>query len=749
MKQAFNSIFYSFPSQLTLLHFKKFQVLLVFWFIIFGSVNGSFMPMYGINSLYLAPEYLGEVNFLSAFIVGVSLGIFIMSWNITTFILFCRHFKFLATTTNPFLKYCINNAVIPLAFLVFYFFQAVNFGRFKELLSAWEIIVLTSGFLCGLLLSVLTSLFYFFRADKTINRRMVTRKQGGENHNAIDQSYIASSKNGSRLIKVKYYFNSPLSIKHVREVGHYSSAFIDKVFSRHHFAAVISIFAAFIFLIMIGFSLDRHMFQLPAGASITIFFAILVAVAGAFSYFLQSWSVPFLVMLFVLLNFLYKYEVIDPTNKAYGLNYSNRKHRPSYNREALMELCSPEHVKKDEEGMLEVLENWRLKQNVEKPVLYLIAASGGGTRSATFTLNTLQYLDSLCMGKLMDKTFMITGSSGGMLGAAYFRALAQQKSQGRDINLSDNKYVDNISGDLLNPMLSSFVARDMTSPAQKFKAGNYYYIKDRGYAFEQKLAENTQWLLNKQLKDLAADEHQARIPLMLFNSVITQDSRRLIISTQPVSFLMRPAYDTARVSTIDPDAVDFGAMFARQDPMDLRLLSALRMNATFPYVLPNVWLPSKPVIDVMDAGLRDNFGQETALRFLFVFRKWIAENTSKIVLIQIRDRKNGGWENPFESADISELITKPMLLLQNNYYKTQEYSQNETISLHSIVNTNFYKLSFQYVPRKENIGAALNFHLTKREKQDIAAALSNENNAREFEKFRLMESRQRRASGHF
>jgi hypothetical protein len=212
----------------------------------------------------------------------------------------------------------------------------------------------------------------------------------------------------------------------------------------------------------------------------------------------------------------------------------------------------------------------------------------------------------------------------------------------------------------------------------------------------------------------------------------------MIISTQPVSFLMRPAYDSARVSVMDPDAVDFGAMFSKQEPMNLRLLSALRMNATFPYVLPNVWLPSKPVIDVMDAGLRDNFGQETALRFLFVFRKWIAENTSKVVLIQIRDRKNGGWENPFESDNVSDLITKPMLLLQSNYYKMQEYSQNETISLHSIFNNQFYKLSFQYVPKKDNIGAALNFHLTRREKQDIAEALNNENNKKDFEKFRLL-----------
>src|SRR5882757_5034508 len=128
MKQTSRAIFYSFAVQLVLLHFKKFQVLLVFWLVLFGAVGGVFMKAYGVDSLYLAPEYLGNVDALSAAIVGLSAGVFIMSWNITTFILFCRHFKFLATTTRPFVKYCINNSLIPLFFLLFYFGHAIYFN---------------------------------------------------------------------------------------------------------------------------------------------------------------------------------------------------------------------------------------------------------------------------------------------------------------------------------------------------------------------------------------------------------------------------------------------------------------------------------------------------------------------------------------------------------------------------------------------------------------------------------------------
>jgi hypothetical protein len=297
--------------------------------------------------------------------------------------------------------------------------------------------------------------------------------------------------------------------------------------------------------------------------------------------------------------------------------------------------------------------------------------------------------------------------------------------------------VDDISGDLLNTLFSSFVARDLASPAQKFKVGDDEYIKDRGYAFEQNLNVNTRGVLNRQMKDIAVDEATASMPLMFFNPVITRDSRTLIISSQPVSFLMRPRYDSTKLPHMDPDAVDFGALFAQQGPENLRLLTALRMNATFPYVLPNVWLPTVPVIDVMDAGFRDNFGEMNAIRFLNAFREWLQENTSGVVLLQIRDRKTGGWENPYESVNVTEIITKPLLLLQDNWYKMQEYNQDDLLSLaQNGMGFSFHKLVFQYAPKSEDAGAALNFHLTTQEKLNIISSLDNQENQKTFGQFR-------------
>lgn len=735
MKIFLRGLYHSFPIQLFLLHFKKYQVLLIFWFVLFSTVNGTFMKSFGADSLYLAPEYLGKVNALSAAFVGVSIGIFIMSWNITTFILFSRHFRFLATTSNPFLKYCINNGIIPLLFLLFYFSKATRFAGIKELMTTGEIALLVAGFIGGLILIISISFFYFFRADKTIIRRLTPVISN-------PQLFKAQFRKGddrltqSRLVKVEWYLNSLFTLKKVRDVSHYSREFVETIFSRHHFAAVLSIFVAFIFLIGLGFWLDDPLFQLPAASGITLFFAILIAVSGAFSYFMQSWSIPVLVLLFFVLNLLYRYNIIDPSNKAYGLSYDNKDHRPAYTRENLLALSSPEKTAQDKENMIRVLERWKARQENKKPVMFIINTSGGGNRSATFTMNVLQYLDSLSDGELMRRTAFITGASGGMLGAAYFRELCREREKGKKLRLQDDQYVDDISGDLLNALFTSFVARDLASPAQKFNVNGYEYVKDRGYAFEQKLNENTHGLLNIQLRHLYDDEASAHTPLMLFSSVITQDSRKLLISTQPMSFLMKPVYDTNKLSEIEPDAVDYQSMFAGQNPMNLRLLTALRMNATFPYVLPNVWLPTDPVIDVMDAGLRDNYGLETTIRFLQVFRHWIRENTSGVVLLQIRDRKIAGWE-PYESDNITEIATKPMLLLQHNWYKMQEYSQTDLLCLsQEIFGQQFYKLSFTYLPKKEDARAALNFHLTRSEKLDINEALFSTNNQQSFQFFK-------------
>lgn len=721
MRRLLNDIYYSFPVQLFILHFRKYQVLLIFWVMLVSVIDSGFMKGFGADALFFVPEYMGNVSALSAGLVGVAMGVFIMSWNITTFILHTKRFKFLAAASKPFLKYCINNAVLPALFLIFYLIRSFQFNLNKELFTVGEHLLLVGGFIAGFVFLIAFSFAFFFGADRRILRSMAHVIANKEHFRNTYNPQKNPQKDGFGM-KVGYYFSVRFRLLKARNVSHYSENFLDVIFKRHHFAAITGIVLAFVFLITAGFFLDVKFFQVPAAVSITIFFALMVAVIGALTYFLQSWSVLFVIILFIALNALYKNEIIDPRNKAYGVNYNNKEQRPPYTKDALLNLCTPEIIAADKANMITLLENWKKKQASGKPVILFINVSGGGLRSAAFVMNMLQKLDSASQGQLLRQTFLITGASGGMLSASYFRELYLEKLKGQKINLQNPQYLSDITQDLLNPVFSSLISRDIFSPAQKFSVGPYRYIKDRGYAFEQKLNENTAGILNKQLAGYAADEKAATIPLMIFNSVITRDGRKMMASTQPLSFMMKPSGFEGD-TTYSPDAVDFAAMFKNQDPYNIRILSALRMNATFPYVLPNVWLPSEPVIEVMDAGVRDNFGQETALRFIDNFKEWLNANTSGVVMLQLRDRMKDNWQYPLETGSVTDVLVKPATMLSANWYKLQDYFQGDQFSyLRDDSTFKLQRLTFMYVPFNEDSRAPLNFHLTAAEKKDVISS---------------------------
>ncbi len=740
MKKYLIGIWFSLPIQLFLIHFRRYQIFLVFWYLLFATVAGNFMKTFGADSLFLAPEYFGDVTYFSTAIVGFSSGVFIMSWNITTFILHAKSIRFLATNAQPFLKYCINNAIIPIVFLVFYLVKAIHYSSSQELFATKEIILLALGYMGGLMLCLAIAFIYFFSADKTIYYTLsATIKNAHQEYDRVAVNKVLPKEKYE--MRIDWFLSAALRLRKPRDVRHYSPEFLDAVFNRHHVAAVLAITLAFIFLILTGYSSDAQLFQLPAACSITLFFAILIAFAGALSIFLRSWSIPVVVVIYLIANFLYQKEIIDPRNKAYGLDYINKAERPNYNKESVNALANDSSIQKDRVAYIAILNNWKAKQSSPKPILYIINTSGGGTRSAAFTLNTLQRLDQQLKGKLMEQTILINGASGGMLGAAYFRELYFQKIKGRPIDLQDQQWVANISKDLLSPIFSSFLARDLFSPAQKFTYNGFKYIKDRGYAFEQKLNENTGNLLDHPIAAYEEPEKNALIPAMFFNSVITRDARKMIIATRPVRFLLKPIASEANVNAFDPDAIDFNSFFSKQNSQGISILSALRMNATFPYVLPNVWLPTKPIIDVMDAGLRDNYGQEASLRFVEVFKDWLKENTSKVVLIQIRDRSMSDWDKPLESNSLIGFLTKPFLILQNNWFKMQDYAQHDQLDFFSKnYGLNFYRLAFQYVPSSKEAAASLSFHLTAAEKRDIAAALDDPLNQAAFQRLKKIQS---------
>ena len=127
----------------------------------------------------------------------------------------------------------------------------------------------------------------------------------------------------------------------------------------------------------------------------------------------------------------------------------------------------------------------------------------------------------------------------------------------------------------------------------------------------------------------------------------------------------------------------------------------------------------------MDAGLRDNYGQETTLRFIDYFKDWIQQNTGGVLIIQLRDRSNENWQQAFESQSIADMVITPATMLQHNWFKLQDYFQTDQYSYYKKTDSTIDRISLMYQPEKADKGAAMNFHLSTREKIDVIESFNS------------------------
>ncbi|MDZ7848952.1 MAG: hypothetical protein U5L96_20750 [Owenweeksia sp.] len=86
-------------------------------------------------------------------------------------------------------------------------------------------------------------------------------------------------------------------------------------------------------------------------------------------------------------------------------------------------LTSEKNVHADLAAERKVMEKWRV--NLAREIhMVILNVSGGGQRSALWTLKVLQEADSATEGRVYKILHLITGSSGGILGAAFYRESA-------------------------------------------------------------------------------------------------------------------------------------------------------------------------------------------------------------------------------------------------------------------------------------------------------------------------------------
>ncbi|MCF8278424.1 MAG: hypothetical protein K9J17_16980 [Flavobacteriales bacterium] len=738
---------YFFPFRLVVLHLKKNYILLFFWVALGAFASGYIGHGYGVPYLFWDPEYMGHVDFWSFLILGFSLGGFIMAFHISSYIQNSYRFPFLATVSKPFFKYSLNNSIIPGIFLAIYIYSIVDFQYKNELFLlgndlkvgrqlAWDI----AGLLSGILLFMIPGHTYFLALSRNIFRvigiseedlRLKRRKKAIQvlMQKNLQWRNVNAPRENDYEWKVSTYMINWFKIGLTRESDHYETEMVQKVFRQNHMIAVVFELAVIVSFLVLGAYRETPKLTIPAGAVIFLTSTMLLMVTSAIHSALRGWSTVFLIASIIGLHFLVQNDILLYESRAYGMNYDDDP--AIYNLDSL-ETMQQNFSTYDQDVNLhhEILKKWRLKnvnRRSEKPKLVLVCVTGGGARSALWSYKAMQVADSITNGELMKHTQVMCGASGGMFGLAYRRELYLRSQTDSSIDLNSQEYVDRMGMDVLNPIATSLAVNDWFIRFQKFRDGTYIYSKDRGYALEKQFNENTQGFVDKRLGDYAAPERDALIPLMFFSPSIINDGRSLYISSQPIAHLTFNHPNVLKGQTLQ-SAVEFRRFFKNQDPDNTWFSSILRMNATFPYISPQVTLPSDPEMEVMDAGFRDTYGASLALKHLYAIRQWVEKNTSGVVIVQIRDSRKIEPIKANPPRSLFNLIANPLGHIYDNLFTMQDYTNDDlTVYAQNWLGTDLEVIDLELTrPEVEDI--SLSWHLTTKEKFIIQRSAYNEKN---------------------
>jgi predicted acylesterase/phospholipase RssA len=275
---------------------------------------------------------------------------------------------------------------------------------------------------------------------------------------------------------------------------------------------------------------------------------------------------------------------------------------------------------------------------------------------------------------------LITGASGGMLGAAYYVSTLPPPGDGLRPRRAPDELqmmVDRVSSDHLTRIANQLAFSDIPSLLWPLPWGT-----DRGEALEDTWYRNTQRdarlprqssPLYRSIRQLAVGEWQGWRPSLVFTPMFVEDGRRLVVSNLSIPYVPRnvghvlfargtdklsrstkQARSYLRTTQGDQDIYSLSALeFYRVFPEahDFLLSTAVRMSAAFPLVTPAISIPTVPPRRVVDAGYYDNYGVNLGAMWIFENRRWLYEYTSGVVLIQIRDSQSERGRREIEDPE--------------------------------------------------------------------------------------------------
>ena len=404
-----------------------------------------------------------------------------------------------------------------------------------------------------------------------------------------------------------------------------------------------------------------------------------------------------------------------------------------------------------------------------KPKLVIVTLSGGGIRASVWTSVVLRKLEATLGADFPYHIRLITGASGGMVAGSYYatslRPPPPEVLRGGRATFADlhgtsiDEFVDRMATDQLDAVAGRLIFGDVPAALAPFARRD-----DRGRTLEETWIRWTGGPtspLGRPLQSYAADERMGWRPSLVYTPMMVEDGRRLLISNLDLAFatrnvgglLIEPSSRKIERPTIQGgdfdlsiheeddvfslSAVEFFRLFP--DAHDFRVTTATRMSASFPWVSPAINLPTQPPRRIVDAGYYDNYGVNLTALWLSKMSGWLRENTSGVVVVQVRDKVSQGARTEIDfdrlggdDAPLDRLvwhggskvfrpglqaITTPLIGITNARQWTMAFRNDEQVDLQDLLfddeqGRDFFRTVVFECP----VDVSLNWKLTEREK---------------------------------
>jgi predicted acylesterase/phospholipase RssA len=222
----------------------------------------------------------------------------------------------------------------------------------------------------------------------------------------------------------------------------------------------------------------------------------------------------------------------------------------------------------------------------KRPIL--VATAGGGIQAAAWTTRVLLGLAQRCHCDLTQSVVLVSGVSGGSVGALYFGANAHDLQKAADSAAESS--LDEVAWGWINPDV-----RRAVFPWSRNR------VVDRGWALERTWEERApaaRLPLSQWARQAASPDPP--FPAFLFNATVVEKGQPLVFATS--AFTSESSFHSTYPG------------------YDVRVATAVRLSASFPYVAPTARSDARPVnqpdYHVVDGGYYDNFGLLSLMEWL-------------------------------------------------------------------------------------------------------------------------------------